>query len=47
MVGIGNIYACEILFHSRFNPEIKAGSLTVREWARVVESSRFVLLKAI
>jgi formamidopyrimidine-DNA glycosylase len=47
VAGIGNIYACEILFHACLNPEKKVGSLTIREWTKVVESSRYVLQKAI
>ncbi len=47
VAGIGNIYACEILFHACLNPEKKVSSLTIREWTKVVESSRYVLQKAI
>jgi formamidopyrimidine-DNA glycosylase len=47
VVGIGNIYACEILFHACLKPTKKVSSLTIREWGRVVESSRYVLQKAI
>ena len=47
VAGIGNIYACEILFHAYLNPEKKISSLTIREWTKVVESSRYVLQKAI
>ncbi|KPK00690.1 MAG: hypothetical protein AMJ60_00065 [Desulfobacterales bacterium SG8_35] len=47
VVGIGNIYACEILFHAGLNPEKKIGRLGMKEWIRVVESSRHILEKAI
>ena len=47
VVGIGNIYACEILFHARLNPDRKAKTLTFDEWDKVVGSSRYVLQKAI
>jgi formamidopyrimidine-DNA glycosylase len=47
VAGIGNIYACEILFHAGLDPEKKASSLTIREWTKVVESSKYVLQKAI
>ena len=47
VVGIGNIYACEILFHARLKPTKKVSSLTIRQWTKIVESSRYVLQKAI
>ena len=47
VVGIGNIYACEILYHARLKPTRKVSDLTIRQWTKVVESSRFVLRKAI
>ncbi len=47
VVGIGNIYACEILFHARLKPTKKVNSLTIRQWTKIVESSRYVLQKAI
>jgi len=47
VAGIGNIYACEILFHACLSPEKKVSSLTISEWDRVAESSRYILQKAI
>jgi formamidopyrimidine-DNA glycosylase len=47
VAGIGNIYACEILFLAGFNPGKKISSLTIKEWAKIVESSKYVLQKAI
>jgi formamidopyrimidine-DNA glycosylase len=47
IAGIGNIYACEILFHARFHPEKKINGLTKKQWKKVVESSRYILQKAI
>ena len=47
VAGIGNIYACEILFHAGLNPQKKIGRLTRKEWERVVASSCHVLQKAI
>ena len=47
VVGIGNIYSCEILFHAGLHPETKVGRLTEREWEKVVASSRYILQKAI
>lgn len=47
VVGIGNIYACEILFAAGLPPAKKVGHLTRTQWSRIVESSRFILQKAI
>jgi len=47
VAGIGNIYACEILFHAGVNPGKKISSLTAKEWTKVVDSSRHILQKAI
>ena len=47
VAGIGNIYACEILFHAGLNPQKKISRLTRKEWERVVAGSRHVLQKAI
>jgi len=45
--GIGNIYACEILHHSRINPSKKAGDLTPGEWTKIVRSMNVILKKAV
>ncbi len=47
VVGIGNIYACEILFHAGLKPDKKVSSLTLKDWGKIVASSRHVLQKAI
>jgi len=47
VVGIGNIYACEILFHAGFKPDKKVGRLSLKDWQKIVQSSRQVLQKAI
>ncbi len=47
VAGIGNIYACEILFHAGLNPGKKVSRLNPKEWTKVVDSSRYVLQKAI
>jgi formamidopyrimidine-DNA glycosylase len=47
VAGIGNIYACEILFHAGLNPAKKIGRLSMAEWTKVVAGSRHVLRKAI
>jgi formamidopyrimidine-DNA glycosylase len=43
MVGIGNIYACEILFAARVEPFRPAGALERKEIARIVRSTRRIL----
>lgn len=43
IAGIGNIYACEILFAAQVNPFRKACSLTGREWQRIARASLEIL----
>jgi formamidopyrimidine-DNA glycosylase len=40
VVGIGNIYACEILFHASIKPQKKNGRVSLRQWQKVVQSCR-------
>ena len=47
IVGIGNIYACEILHSAYISPLRQAGSLTKEEWRRVFVKARSILKKAI
>lgn len=47
IVGIGNIYADEILFLSRINPLTKANLLTDKNLKDIVENTRITLEKAI
>ncbi len=47
VVGIGNIYANEILFAAGINPVTPANSLTQSQWKKVVSESHKVLNKAI
>jgi len=47
VVGIGNIYASEILFAAGIRPDRPAQSLSMQEWHTVVEASRKVLTQAI
>lgn len=47
VVGIGNIYASEILFQSRINPRKAAHSLTDNEVFNLYRSIRLILNKAI
>ncbi len=45
--GLGNIYACEILFAAGLHPETPAGHLSLKEWERVLKETRRILAKAI
>jgi formamidopyrimidine-DNA glycosylase len=47
MAGIGNIYACEILFAAGVHPEAPAGRLTREDWGRVLKETRRILKEAI
>ena len=45
--GIGNIYASEILFLCKINPEIKGKSLTIQECSNLAKKTKKVLEEAI
>jgi formamidopyrimidine-DNA glycosylase len=47
LAGIGNIYACEILFAARLHPATPVGRLTVADWRRVLAETRRILKHAI
>lgn len=47
VVGIGNIYANEILFQAGIQPTTPIGSLGLAAWQNIVEISRQILAKAI
>jgi formamidopyrimidine-DNA glycosylase len=47
LVGIGNIYASEILFHAGVQPRRRAGRLRHAEWQRIVAGMHAVLEEAI
>ena len=47
VAGIGNIYACEALFYAGLSPRRKAGTIRGARAARLVQSIREVLLRAI
>ncbi len=47
LAGIGNIYACEILFAARLHPATPAGSLALTDWRRVLKETRRILTEAI
>jgi formamidopyrimidine-DNA glycosylase len=47
LAGIGNIYACEILFAAGLHPSTPAGELTLDDWGRVLHETRRILKLAI
>ncbi|NLP12420.1 bifunctional DNA-formamidopyrimidine glycosylase/DNA-(apurinic or apyrimidinic site) lyase [bacterium] len=47
VVGVGNIYANEALFHCGIAPQRPAGTLSHEQWERVIESVIRVLQRAI
>ena len=47
VVGIGNIYASEILFRSKIHPQRPAGKLLKKEWVRIVKYTQSILEEAI
>ena len=47
IAGIGNIYACEALFHAGINPKRKAGACTKAQIAKLVPAIKKVLQAAI
>jgi formamidopyrimidine-DNA glycosylase len=47
VAGIGNIYACEILFAANLHPATPVGRLTLANWDRVVAETRRILKHAI
>ncbi|MFZ5448360.1 MAG: bifunctional DNA-formamidopyrimidine glycosylase/DNA-(apurinic or apyrimidinic site) lyase [Thermodesulfobacteriota bacterium] len=47
MAGIGNIYACEILFAAGLHPATPVNRLTLEDWTRVLTETRRILRHAI
>jgi formamidopyrimidine-DNA glycosylase len=47
LAGIGNIYACEILFATGLHPATPAGRLAAADWERVLAATRKILKHAI
>lgn len=47
VVGVGNIYACEALFHARVRPQKQAGKITRKEADLLAKAIRSVLTSAI
>ena len=47
LAGIGNIYACEILFAARLHPATPASHLSLQDWGLVLKETRRILREAI
>lgn len=47
MAGIGNIYADEICYLTKFHPEVKCNTLTIRDVKSIVDAAEYVLEAAI
>lgn len=47
LAGIGNIYACEILFAAGVHPATPAGRLSLKDWSRILKDTRRILKEAI
>jgi len=47
LAGIGNIYACEILFAARLHPATPVSRLSPPDWQRVLKETRRILKAAI
>ena len=47
VVGVGNIYACESLFRAQISPFARPEELRARDWNRLQQSVRSVLVEAV
>jgi formamidopyrimidine-DNA glycosylase len=47
VAGIGNIYACEIMFAAGIHPATPAGALSLEAWQTVLNETRRILKRAI
>jgi formamidopyrimidine-DNA glycosylase len=47
LAGIGNIYACEILFAARRHPGAPAGQVSLGDWTLILQETRDILQAAI
>ena len=47
ITGVGNIYACESLYHAGIRPQKQAGKVTLAKWDKWIECLRDVLNKSI
>ena len=46
-LGIGNIYADEVLFASKVHPTRKVNTITKKEWEEIIKNSKIILQQAI
>jgi formamidopyrimidine-DNA glycosylase len=47
LAGLGNIYACEVMFAAGIHPATPAGALSLEEWNRMLQKIRRILKRAI
>jgi formamidopyrimidine-DNA glycosylase len=47
IAGIGNIYACEMLYEASVNPWRKVCSLSLREWECIAAAAKLILARAV
>jgi len=47
VLGIGNIYACEVLFRAKINPFLPSSDLSLEDWRLLFEVAKRVLEEAI
>jgi formamidopyrimidine-DNA glycosylase len=47
LAGLGNIYACEVMFAAGVHPATPAGALELDQWDRVLQETRRILKRAI
>jgi formamidopyrimidine-DNA glycosylase len=47
LAGLGNIYACEVLFAASLHPATPAGRLSRKDWGRILKETRRILKEAI
>ena len=47
ILGIGNIYACEILYKAAVNPRRPSCSLSLHEWKHIEKATRKILKRAV
>lgn len=47
LAGLGNIYACEVMFAAGIHPATPAGALSLEEWDRMLQKIRRILKRAI
>lgn len=47
VAGIGNLYAAEILFVAGVDPRTRCDKITRRQWQRIIDGTRMILIEAI